>query len=351
MNRKIEIALHIAAWILIFFTPMMYAGHSNFIDVRRYLFFSVAPLMLVVVFYVNYFLLVPRYYLNNKRNVFYISNIVFIVLLSIFLHYWMYFCRTIFDPIEVHREKPEVHCINHFVFILRDMFNLLMSCIVATTIRLAEKLHQTEDERIEMEKAKTEAELKNLRAQINPHFLLNTLNNIYALTAIDATRAQKAIDELSKILRYVLYENERDFVHLVDETNFLKNYVNLMRIRVSSNVDVKMNIDIPQDCHACIAPMIVISLVENAFKHGISASEPSYISIDIKASNDKIECEIRNSNFPKTQSDHSGHGIGLKQVAKRLELAYNGNYKWEKWTDEKEFNSKIIIYDTKLCYY
>ena len=316
MNRKIEIALHIAAWILIFFTPMMYAGHSNFIDVRRYLFFSVAPLMLVVVFYVNYFLLVPRYYLNNKRNVFYISNIVFIVLLSIFLHYWMYFCRTIFDPIEVHREKPEVHCINHFVFILRDMFNLLMSCIVATTIRLAEKL-----------------------------------NNIYALTAIDATRAQKAIDELSKILRYVLYENDSDFVHLVDETNFLKNYVNLMRIRVSSNVDVKMNIDIPQDCHACIAPMIVISLVENAFKHGISASEPSYISIDIKASNDKIECEIRNSNFPKTQSDHSGHGIGLKQVAKRLELAYNGNYKWEKWTDEKEYNSKIIIYDTKLCYY
>ena len=351
MNRKIEIALHIAAWILIFFTPMMYAGHSNFIDVRRYLFFSVAPLMLVVVFYVNYFLLVPRYYLNNKRNVFYISNIVFIVLLSICLHYWMYFCRTIFDPIEVHREKPEVHCINHFVFILRDMFNLLMSCIVATTIRLAEKLHQTEDERIEMEKAKTEAELKNLRAQINPHFLLNTLNNIYALTAIDATRAQKAIDELSKILRYVLYENDRDFVHLVDETNFLKNYVNLMRIRVSSNVDVKMNIDIPQDCHACIAPMIVISLVENAFKHGISASEPSYISIDIKASNDKIECEIRNSNFPKTQSDHSGHGIGLKQVAKRLELAYNGNYKWETWTDEKEYNSKIIIYDTKLCYY
>ena len=111
MNRKIEIALHIAAWILIFFTPMMYAGHSNFIDVRRYLFFSVAPLMLVVVFYVNYFLLVPRYYLNNKRNVFYISNIVFIVLLSICLHYWMYFCRTIFDPIEVHREKPEVHCL------------------------------------------------------------------------------------------------------------------------------------------------------------------------------------------------------------------------------------------------
>ena len=149
----------------------------------------------------------------------------------------------------------------------------------------------------------------------------------------------------------MLYENDSDFVHLVDETNFLKNYVNLMRIRVSSNVDVKMNIDIPQDCHACIAPMIVISLVENAFKHGISASEPSYISIDIKASNDKIECEIRNSNFPKTQSDHSGHGIGLKQVAKRLELAYNGNYKWEKWTDEKEYNSKIIIYDTKLCYY
>ena len=351
MNKKLNYALHIAAWIIIFFTPLMYAGHTNFFDVRRYLFFSVAPLMLVVVFYVNYILLVPRYYLDNKRKIFYISNIVLIVFLSIWLHYWMHYCRMILEPIEIHGGKPDGPDLHHFVFILRDMFNILMSCVVATAIRLAEKLRQTEDARMVMEKAKTEAELKNLKAQINPHFLLNTLNNIYALTSIDTTRAQNAIDELSKILRYVLYENDRDFVHLAEEINFLDNYIKLMRIRVSSKVDVKVNISVPQDTHACIAPMIIISLVENAFKHGVSASEPSYVHIDINADNDIIKCHIRNSNNPKPQSDHSGHGIGLKQVAKRLELAYKDNYIWEKWADEKEYNSKIVIYDTKLCYY
>lgn len=351
MNKKLNYALHIAAWIIIFFTPLMYAGHTNFFDVRRYLFFSVAPLTLVLVFYLNYCFLVPKYYLDNKRKLFYLTNVVYIVVLAICLHYWMHYCRDIFDPIKGKGNAHEGHDLRPYVFMLRDMFNMLMSCVVATAIRLSEKLHQTEAARKEMEKAKAEAELKNLKTQINPHFLLNTLNNIYALTTIDATRAQNAIDELSKILRYVLYENDRDFVHLTEEINFLNNYINLMRIRVSSKVDVKVNISVPQDSHACIAPMIIISLVENAFKHGVSASAPSYVHIDINADNDIIKCHIRNSNNPKPQSDHSGHGIGLKQVAKRLELAYKDDYKWEKWADEKEYNSKIVIYDTKLCYY
>ncbi|MGN0282882.1 MAG: sensor histidine kinase [Prevotella sp.] len=351
MNRKLNYALHIAAWVIIFFTPLMYAGHTDFFDMQRYIFFSVAPLTLVVVFYVNYLALVPHYYFDNRRKLFFLTNAVFILFLSICLHYWMHYCHTRFEPIKVNDGELMKPDIRPYVFMLRDMFNMMMSCVVATAIRLSEKLRQTEDARKEIEKAKTEAELKHLKSQINPHFLLNTLNNIYALTAIDASRAQNAIDELSKILRYVLYENDRDFVHLTDEINFLKNYVNLMRIRVSSNVEVKVNIDIPQDTHACIAPMIIISLVENAFKHGISASDPSYIYIEIKADNDMIKCHILNSNNPKPKSDHSGHGIGLKQVAKRLELAYKDSYKWEKWANEKEYNSKIVIYDTKLCYY
>ena len=351
MNKKLNIALHITAWMIIFFTPLMYAGSSIFIDVRRYIYFSAAPISLVVVFYANYFIFVPRIYLSNQRRIFYLTNVAFIVVLAFCLHQWMHYCHGLFELTDGKNGNPPGNDIYHYFFMLRDMLNLLMGCIVATTIRLAEKLRQTEDERKEIEKAKTEAELKNLRAQINPHFLLNTLNNIYALTAIDTTRAQNAIDELSKILRYVLYENDRDFVHIEDEINFLKNYVELMRIRVSSNVDVRMNTNIARECHVCIAPMIIISLVENAFKHGVCASGKSYIDIDIKANDKIIECHIRNSNNPKPQSDHSGHGIGLKQVARRLELAYNKNYKWETWTNEKEYNSKIVIYDTKLCHY
>lgn len=328
---------------------MMYAGHTNDINVQRYLYLSVAPLTLVVVFYLNYLVFVPKFFLNSRKKHYFIINIIVILILGLLLNQWMHHCRSLFDhPVNTHKMPPPI---KPYVFILRDMFYMLMSCIVAVTIHLAQYLHKTEDAQREAEQAKTEAELKTLRAQINPHFLLNTLNNIYALTAIDTARAQKAIDELSKILRHALYDNERNFVPIADEVTLITNYVNLMRLRLASNVAVTLDTQIAKECRANIAPMIFISLVENAFKHGVSASANSFIDIKISADNNTIQCHIRNSNYPKSQSDHSGHGIGLQQVAKRLEIMYHDHYKWEKWANEQEYNSKIIIYDTKLCNY
>ena len=99
-----------------------------------------------------------------------------------------------------------------------------------------------------------------------------------------------------------------------------------------------------------VAPLIFISLVENAFKHGVSPTEPSFISISMASDGDKIECEIKNSNHPKNSSDKSGHGIGLEQVARRLDLAYAGRYEWLRGVDNQNnvYFSKIIIYDTDL---
>ncbi len=131
--------------------------------------------------------------------------------------------------------------------------------------------------RKEAERNRTEAELKNLRNQLNPHFLLNTLNNIYALIAFDTDKAQQAVQELSKLLRYVLYDNQQTYVPLGKETDFIRNYIELMRIRLSSNVQMTTQIDILPDSQTLIAPLIFISLIENAFKHGISPTERSFI--------------------------------------------------------------------------
>lgn len=327
----------------------MFTGRDMTLDLRRYIFFSVAPLTLVVVFYLNYFHLIENYFLNGKKKQFIIINAVIIIALAFALHYWISFGLHKFYPETLHHSgKDSRPVLAPWVFILKDSFNMTLSCVVATTILMAKRLHETEDARREAENAKTEAELKNLRAQINPHFLLNTLNNIYALTAFDTTRAQKAIDELSRILRHVLYDNEKGFVSMSDEVKFISDYVSLMRIRVAANVDIRFNTDIDKDSQAYVAPMIFISLVENAFKHGISATQDSFVRIDIKADDKAIECHIRNSNFPKPKNDHSGHGIGLTQVEKRLELIYKDKYKWDIWTDKNVYNSKIIIYDTKL---
>ena len=191
--------------------------------------------------------------------------------------------------------------------------------------------------------------MPHLRNQINPHFLLNTLNNIYALTAISAERAQEAIMELSKMLRHMLYEYQEPTVPLKEEVDFIRNYVSLMKLRMPAGVDVKFEINC-NECNLRISPMLIISLVENAFKHGISPTEPSFVHIQvfIDKANREVTFDIRNSNFPKTEEDRSGHGIGLQQVERRLQLIYPGKHIWEKGVtdDGKTYYSRITI-DTK----
>jgi LytS/YehU family sensor histidine kinase len=135
------------------------------------------------------------------------------------------------------------------------------------------------------------------------------------------------------MLRHILYDYQQPTVPLNDEIEFLENYVKLMRIRLPETVNVTFTSEI-QDSNVQIAPMIFISLVENAFKHGISPTGPSFIRISISADKHFIHCDIQNSNHPKTESDHSGHGIGLQQVQRRLELAYPDHYTWQKGTKE-----------------
>ena len=183
------------------------------------------------------------------------------------------------------------------------------------------------------EKSRMEAELKNLRNQLNPHFLLNTLNNIYALIAFDTDKAQEAVQELSRLLRHVLYDNQQNFVPLNKEMDFIRNYIGLMRIRLSDQVKVETTFDVHPDSRTPIAPLIFISLIENAFKHGISPTEPSYISIRFAEDEHTISCEIENTNHPKTQADKSGA------------LTYPGHYRWQQGPNAEGtlYRSTLII--------
>lgn len=188
-----------------------------------------------------------------------------------------------------------------------------------------------------------------MKNQINPHFLLNTLNNIYALTAFSPQQAQGAIEELSRLLRYVLYENESETVTLEKEIEFLESYVELMRLRLPSSVSVETNFDaVKTDGQVFVAPLIFISLVENAFKHGISPASRSFIRIrvDYDSSKRQLVFVCQNSNHPKTSKDKSPGGIGLKQVLQRLEHSYPGRYEWLYGTenDGATYSSQIKIY-------
>ena len=327
MNKHLAGLCHVALWAFLFLSPLTFWRGTG-IRFVQYLMYCMQPLMLMIVFYANYLFLAPKLFVAGKHRYDLLINLVMITTFGIALHYWTDFANNLYG---VHVRFDDA--ISDVTNILRDCLNFAIFAGGSTALALARKWFTADQKLQESETARAKAELYNLRSQINPHFLLNTLNNIYALTAIDQERAQDAIQQLSKMLRHMLYDNQESSVALSDELQFLENYISLMKIRLSANVDVTFthNVEVPG---VRIAPLIFISLVENAFKHGISPTEQSFVHIEINASDHDINCRIENSNHPKSNQDRSGHGIGLNQVQRRLDLAYPNHYKWVKGTNE-----------------
>ncbi len=343
MNKRVEIAVHIAVWLILFLTPLTFMNRGNGVSLAQYLMTCMSPLLMMVVFYANYLWLTPHYFVTGKHRYFWITNIIMVISLGIFLHFWMSMTHGMFETGR-HPHRHEPSSIRLIFFMLRDIFNLAMSAAIAIAIQLAMRWQKTVQARHDAEAARTEAELKTLRNQINPHFLLNTLNNIYALTTFDTNKAQEAIQQLSKMLRHLLYDDQQSTITIEKEVEFLENYISLMKIRLPQSVEVTTQFSI-HDPYQEVAPMILISLIENAFKHGISPTEPSFIHISITTDDHLLVADISNSNHPKTATDQSGHGIGLKQVQQRLDLAYPNHYVWEKGVtdDGNTYYSKIQI--------
>ena len=321
-----------------FLSPLTYL-RGNGMSILYYLMTCVSTLLMMVVFYVNYLWLTPKCFVIGKRRYYLLYNVIMVVTFGIILHPWVNFTNDMFST---YLPRYKETSIDKFFFTLRDILSMAMSAAVATAIVLASRWQRNEDARLEAEAARSESELRNLRSQINPHFLLNTLNNIYALTAFDQKRAQDAIQQLSQMLRHMLYDDQQTLVPLSDELQFLDSYINLMKIRQPQNVQVNFTKNV-QKPELRIRSLMFISLVENAFKHGISPTLPSFVNICISTevehindhdTRDTITCHIENSNYPKTHQDRSGHGIGLSQMQRRLELAYPNRYEWKKGVSE-----------------
>ena len=339
LDKRLKIFLHIVFWAFMFLSPMQYMRGTG-MSMLQYMMSCMPSLLLMVVFYANFKWLTYRYFVEGKHRYYTIINFIMIISFAIFLHYWMDFTRDLFQPSYRLTRTPDA--LDDFLSFVRDIANFCIFATAATCIALAQQWYWADKALRNAEAARVAAELGNLRSQINPHFLLNTLNNIYALTAIDHTRAQSAIQQLSKMLRHMLYDNQEQLVSLTDEVQFIANYFNLMKIRLPKSVDVKLEKDL-ENPHTKVAPLLFISLVENAFKHGVSSTEPSFIHMTMTQKGNSLCVIIENSNFPKSEKDRSGHGIGLQQVQRRLDLAYYEHYEWTKGVnDDGTVYSSII---------
>lgn len=351
--------IHIFAIIAVLLMPVMFMRPEEKLTFTLYLFKCVTSIAMITVFYINFFWLVPKLISTEDKTKFIFINFVIIIIGAIIMMKMHGYEFRYFDIPNGIEPKP-VMSMPVFVQVLivfRDALNLILSTLLAYSIRMTEHAHRQNQLRQEAEVAKREAELRGLRFQLSPHFLLNTLNNIYALTAISAQRAQDAIMQLSQLLRHMLYESQEKKVSLKQETDFIRSYVDLMKLRFASNVTVNVDISVPDNDDITVAPLLFISLVENAFKHGISATQPSNVSISISVTENEynnnpgnggttIRCHVSNTNFPKTDADRSGHGIGLKQVSLRLNATYKDHYRWTCGVDETDglYHSEIVLW-------
>ena len=334
--------IHIVGWGILICSPLFFTGRSGVSSVEDYVRSIIVPLSFMSIFYINYIWLIKRFLFRRETRWFLLCNMLLILAMMGLVH----LCMTYAIPDEMMkhphprplRDEIGFHAINVAIY------SLVTGLSVA--IRMTNGWYQVEANQRELERERAEAELSNLKSQLNPHFLFNTLNNIYSLIAFSPEKAQEAVHDLSRLLRYVLYESNQPLVPIEKDLDFLRNYIELMRIRLPRHVDLQTDIEVATP-GVMIAPLLFISLVENAFKHGVSNSQPSFIQITIRQDGDAVSCSIRNSYFPKTTGDKSGSGIGLSNLEKRLSLLYPECYHLAYGKEGENYVAHLVIHKIK----
>ena len=285
-------------------------------------FYWLAPAM--GVYLVNFYLFVPLLWVRHRFWLFGVANVLLLIISNLHL---------INNDINT---LPDYFRAGYSLFLIISLLLSVMAIGVALSIRYMMR-------RSERRQKEVEAELAWLKNQINPHFLFNTLNNISSLAQIDADETQEAIMQLSDLLRYAMYETNKPKVRLDGEVEFMRNYIELMKLRCNEMTKVDAQFTI-HNAQSEVAPLLFISLVENAFKHGMNSNEPASINIRLEQQDDTLVFVCDNTNNPKPTKDRSGSGIGLENTRRRLDLLYPGCYTWEQAiTTENVYHVKISI--------
>ena len=260
------------------------------------------------------------------------------------------------EPYKAHEpHKPHEPHKAHKPPIFRGEHDIIATIVLVLMfgMNLGVKLYfkQRRDQRVmgELEKQNLEKQLEYLRYQINPHFLMNTLNNIHALVDIDPEEAKHTILELSRMMRFVLYEGNKKTVPLSSELNFLEHYISLMSLRYTDKVDI--NVSLPQGVEGGdVPPLLFVTFVENAFKHGISYQQESFVEVKATLEHHVLVFSCRNSKRKEERGERKEErgerkegGVGLKNVRERLNLIYGSQYSLDISETDVEYSVRLVI--------
>ncbi len=322
-----ENALYMVIWICVFLVPFMNAGLTSeqVIDLREVILSWLKILPFFLIFLLNNWLLFRYLHRKHLYWIYYLVSILLIV--GIFTMMELYEKSDIAFAVSLGTIGQSFEAKHIALTVFPWWGNMIAAALMFwanNAICIFYRNMQKDEDTERLQRQNIQAEMYYLKHQINPHFLMNTLNNIHALVDIDAEAAKQAVIQLSDMMRYVVYDTGGNYISLREDIKFIENYIELMRIRYTDDVNISFNYPKQLKGRVDIPPLIFIVFVENAFKHGISYSSTSYIHIDIKCVDGYVIGRFENSVNEKNRRIKPG--IGLENVRKRLDLIYENKY-------------------------
>jgi len=320
-NRNRVLMLHVSFWcVYLSFFLYQLTSRGSEVDWQRVLIVvSNQVTFALIICYLNYFVLLPRFL--TKKNVWqYLIEFIFPFALLMFIR--IHTERYLIDGY-THQEEY----LYRTRFVVQLITTNLFIVIFVGMLRFAVDWFALEGKRKELENEKLLAELNFLKAQINPHFLFNTLNNLYYLAYTKSENTTEVIAKLSQMMRYMIYDSNHAKVPLQKEIEYMENYISLERLRLNDQIPIKFEVKGNIE-NVWITPFIFITFLENAFKHGVSNNNPNaWVNVLVELTNHQCIYHVENSKPEAKTNAHEKSGIGLQNVHRRLELSYPGKHR------------------------
>lgn len=320
-NSK-EVWMHFFIWVSIYaFILYQFANEFNQIPFKLLVKLGIG----LVLFYCNYFLLVPFLLLKRKLLVYFIVSMVALVVLGFISHEFLMHDRVppINGPLRPRPLEPAVG-LRRFPLLMPDTAIFALHFVAGALTRIYKEWNRSEVLKKEIENQRVNSQLQFLKTQLNPHFLFNSLNAIYSLSEKKSNDTGEAILNLSELMRYMLYEANGDKVSLASEINYIENYVQLQKLRLPHTATVQFKVT-GDERNKEITPLIFISFIENAFKYGTDYKGNTHVVINLLIKERSIEFKVENTIGRKKRVLQSS-GIGLTNIKDRLLLLYPDNH-------------------------
>lgn len=330
MNKKTyQLVVHLLGCAIFLALPIIFSPDLSldfdFIHAKGFQRDFLFSIILIPFFYLNYFLLIPRLYFLKKYFLF--ASITFICFVLIF-----------FLPVLVIPSNSFINS-SFDTFFIRELkirlFQFLIVFVFSLMLKINTRLKQSEKEKLD-------AELAYLKAQINPHFLFNTLNSIYSLAIVKSDNVASSIVKLSNMMRYVLSESSNDFVRLEKEIEYIENFIELQQIRFGTFIQFECSIT-GDHKNKYIAPLILIAFIENAYKHGVNAEDNSIIKIQLETTENQLHLFVKNNKVFVQRSEESESGLGVENTKNRLQILYPGKHQLIIDNNEKEYSVSLTL--------